>query len=80
MADLTPGEKAALCLTLGEKIIELVKETGLLKPKRRKSVVRRKRTAKTNGAAAPKRERKPKAKEPKAAPLPVAPVADEDDE
>ena len=51
--EMTPGEKAALLLTIGEKLVELVKETGLLKSKRRK-IVRRKRKAKVEKRAEPK--------------------------
>lgn len=85
MADLTPGEKAALFLQLGEKIVELVKESGLLKPKRRKRVVKRKaRKAKAaeqmNGAAKPKAQKAKPAKASKPAPEPSTESAYDPDE
>ena len=74
MAGMTPGEKAAMFLTIGEQVVELIRESGLLKPKRRKTRVKRKaRKAKpveaaTNGTAKAARTAKPK-RAPKSAPV-----------
>lgn len=42
--ELTSGERAGVLCLLGEQLVEAVRESGLLRPKRRK-LARRKRTA-----------------------------------
>ena len=60
MKPQTPGEKAALYLTLGEALVQLVRDTGLLKPKRRRTVKRRKRRTKAELADAAVKPKKPR--------------------
>lgn len=46
MAKLTTGELASALLQIGEAVVAIVRESGVLKPPRKKRVVRRKRKAK----------------------------------
>ena len=72
---MTSGERAGILCLLGEQLVEAVRESGLLKPKRRKMARRKRRTARPS-----KRTVEPTAKRSKTKATPPRETNGRDDE